>query len=385
MLPTSALPITSGTVLSLESGQPPAPQGPETAQFEAILAGLGDIPLEPAQIDPDLLETFLSDPCPSAALPEDGKDLPDAAIAGPDALLNPIALPEPPVPITPHAASAPLQPVLDRPSDPAAPAPLPIPVPATHQPLPRLAPGKAHPEYPAQPRATRFALGQQIAVAVAPPVVMPADPPRQAPPPRVAATLHLLAEASPRKAAPVSFDFEPAPPGSLAATQTLPLANLPQPPAGPMHSTGPARDLARLPVQGPQDFGVLIERLIAARESGQPQALTLALAHTDFGRVELRFAQDGGDLSVAMASADPDFARAVQAAAPPIAATGESNAAQTRQHGHGGQAETPTGQPQGQGSSHRNAPASAPRGLSGRAGPEANSADAAGGQQGIFA
>lgn len=78
---------------------------------------------------------------------------------------------------------------------------------------------------------------------------------------------------------------------------------------------------------------------------------TLALAHADFGPVELRFSNDATGLSVALASSDPDFARAIQGAVqPPAAPTPtDGSAAQQRQSGqHGnGQFDSHPGQTQG--------------------------------------
>ena len=68
------------------------------------------------------------------------------------------------------------------------------------------------------------------------------------------------------------------------------------------------------------DFVQLIDRLVEARESvraAQPSLpVEAAIAHAEFGQVSLRFEQDGGALSVSLASPDPEFSRAVQAAAP---------------------------------------------------------------------
>ena len=65
----------------------------------------------------------------------------------------------------------------------------------------------------------------------------------------------------------------------------------------------------------PQDFATLVDRLVAAREAAQPSVVHATLAHVEFGRIQLRLAPDGDGLSVALASADPGFAAAAQAAA----------------------------------------------------------------------
>lgn len=82
---------------------------------------------------------------------------------------------------------------------------------------------------------------------------------------------------------------------------------------------------APTPADRPQDFAALVDRLVAAREALQPQSVTLAVRHSDFGAVQLRFQQDASGLSVALASADPDFARAVSAAVQPVSATDTAN------------------------------------------------------------
>jgi hypothetical protein len=85
------------------------------------------------------------------------------------------------------------------------------------------------------------------------------------------------------------------------------------------------------------DFAALVDRLTEARDialSGQsPQTVHAAIAHEVFGAVSLRFEAGSAGLSVALASADPDFARAVQAAAPSAAgmANGENPGPQSRQ------------------------------------------------------
>jgi hypothetical protein len=67
--------------------------------------------------------------------------------------------------------------------------------------------------------------------------------------------------------------------------------------------------------QSPQDFGALVDRLVAAREASHHGAVSASLLHDDFGRVDLRFAPDAGGLSVGLRSLDPQFTPAVQAAA----------------------------------------------------------------------
>ncbi len=86
------------------------------------------------------------------------------------------------------------------------------------------------------------------------------------------------------------------------------------------------------PVAAPQDFGALVDRLIEARDAVRPAGVDVSINHAEFGPVSLRFRQDGEGLSVSVASADPDFARAVQAAVPaPAASSGADGAGQNSQ------------------------------------------------------
>lgn len=348
MLPTVTLPtVLTGTVPA-EALLPNGAQPAENGEFEAILADTAALAVLPMAT---LLE-ITSDPAAVVAvdgnLPESGKDLPEAAEVTPTELPDVAILTLLPLPAAVVSPAAPLQPALDTPQSPNAP-----PVqPQVQQPLPKLAPGKA--ELPAQlPVLPQV---PQVAASALPPVALLRDGPRQAPPPRVAATLRLLTEAAPDRAAPTAL--EAAFGTNLAAPQPAALAFV-QSPASP---TATAPVTAPAAIQAPHDFAQLIDRLVAARESTQPQAATLALAHAEFGQVELRFANDGGGLSVALASADPDFARAVQAAVPPVSVSSDGAAAQGRQQGQPGpQADSFTGQHHGQHTGRRAAEEREPR------------------------
>lgn len=93
-----------------------------------------------------------------------------------------------------------------------------------------------------------------------------------------------------------------------------------------------------------QDFAALVERLVEARNAGAAQSTHASVHHAEFGQVSLKFQQDGGDLSVSMSSADPDFAIAAQAAMPTDRQAFNSNAdAQPRQNpGQQSQSQTST-------------------------------------------
>lgn len=102
-------------------------------------------------------------------------------------------------------------------------------------------------------------------------------------------------------------------------------------------SNTPAAAAASARPQAPHDFATLVDRLVEARDTAlavqAPRAVTASLAHADFGDVAIRFEHRGDALSVALSSPDPDFARAVQAAAPAARAdTGnDGNASPQRQ------------------------------------------------------
>lgn len=343
MLPTAALPTLTTGATPVETGLQNGPQTAENGDFEAILANSAAARGSPAAT---LLELSL-DPAAATAdgneLPESGKGLPDPAQTATVEVPAIAVLALLPVPAIITSPAAPLQPALDRPQ-PASPQPVISPLDkVTDLPLPRLAPGKADASAQGAQQVPPQSLAQapQIAAAELPPVTLLRDGPRQAPPPRVAATLRLLAEAAPDKGPIVAPDL----PLSTATTSTqgqpLPFVSIPT--AAPANA--PSVAPAALP--SGHDFAQMIDRLVAARESTQPHAATLALAHADFGQVELRFASDANGLSVALASTDPDFARAVQAAVPPVQASSDSTAAQGRQSGQpGSQPESFAGQQQ---------------------------------------
>ena len=87
----------------------------------------------------------------------------------------------------------------------------------------------------------------------------------------------------------------------------------------------------------PHDFAALMDRLIAARDAAQtglPQSVQVAVNHAEFGQVSLSFQHDQRGLAVSVASADPDFARAVQAAIPAANAAASADAG-SRDNGQG--------------------------------------------------
>ena len=87
------------------------------------------------------------------------------------------------------------------------------------------------------------------------------------------------------------------------------------------------------------DFAAMIDRLFEARDMAGAQPVAMTLRHDDFGAVSLNFRNFDDGLTVTMANADPDFARAVNVAA--ATSTGgqtdlsrqNGEAASSRQHG----------------------------------------------------
>lgn len=83
----------------------------------------------------------------------------------------------------------------------------------------------------------------------------------------------------------------------------------------------------------PLDFAALVDRLVQAREAAAPQTTHAAVTHAEFGQVALQFRQDTDGLTVTMASADPAFARAAQAAIPAAQAAAAAGDDAARQDG----------------------------------------------------
>lgn len=322
MLPTAAPPTLMTGTPPVDKAMPNGPKSPENGEFKAVLAKkAADVPGS-AEIGTERVLSPEAAAAPDAELPESGKDLPDAREASVAELPTAAILALLPAPVTtadPTAQPAPDQPV--------APAPALNTIGSEpDQPRPRPAPGKI-PVEPASPELQQL---PPVPAETLLPVAVLRDAPRQAPPPRVAATLRLLAEAAPDKGTSTVPELPPTPSSPAAPGPSLPFVSVP--------AAAPANAPVTLPtaLQAGHDFAQMMERLATARESTQPHAATIALAHAEFGPVELRFASDANGLSVAIASADPDFARAVQAAVPPVQASSDSNATQGRHAGQSG-------------------------------------------------
>lgn len=99
----------------------------------------------------------------------------------------------------------------------------------------------------------------------------------------------------------------------------VPAAPQGQPSAAPQ-PVGPAGALR------PHDFAALIDRLAAARENAGPASVSVTVAHQEFGPVRLHFRPEEAGLSVALTSADPEFARAASASPAPVQPMQQSGA-----------------------------------------------------------
>lgn len=250
--------------------------GPENTAFGTLLAELsgasedGIAKLETASLDPALALAAASPAQPGNLLPP---DLPVAAKVEPKspnpalAATGKTALPLPDLP-----AAAPTRPEAGN-TGPTAPASLL----AVESAVPT-APAPRQVAHPGPPPA------EEVRLAIALPriaqLMTKTDEPELS-----------LPLAEPTLAAPAPLQGQP-----LTAPQPI----------------GPAGTLR------PHDFAALIDRLSAAREGGGPAAVSVTVAHQEFGPVRLHFRPDETGLSVALTSADPEFARAAAAAPAPI-------------------------------------------------------------------
>lgn len=390
------------TVLSPATGDPALAEQPgnasESAPFAALLA-VEQGKAGASQTQAEALISLLTPATPSSgepatpglALPRPGKDLPLADKALPLALtlmlpvvkgeprpvaheargirsddpapagsedqpapmrlaipaLPPAFLPAPPAPPvftpTPEASSTTAMPALvtaqmmgqpltralaDPDAPKAAPAPTAAPNPVGPEAI-RMLPVAAMPT-PLDPAA--LALSSQAAPASAQtqaPAALPAAQPGQTP----------IAPAAPVRLRPViagTREKPGAPRASEPASPTPLLAAV-----TPDMAVAPASAPTPSPTTQPHDFASLVDRLIAARDaatSGAAQPVQVSVAHAEFGQVSLHFHHDEAGLSVSLASRDPEFARAVEAATPPIASLQQSEAARNNTGSNSGSA-----------------------------------------------
>jgi hypothetical protein len=123
------------------------------------------------------------------------------------------------------------------------------------------------------------------------------------------------------------------------------------------------------------DFTALVDRLVEAREAASPRGVLAAISHSEFGQVSLRFDQDANGLSVSMSSADPDFARAVQAnAASAGSQTATDNGSAPRQDTQGHPQQQAAGSSLGQSQSQAQSQAYSRDDRSPQTGPELRTA-----------
>lgn len=158
-----------------------------------------------------------------------------------------------------------------------------------------------------------------------------------------------------------------------------PESDLPIPVIDPVPSGGSAprgQTAAALPASGtagtlrPHDFSALIDRLSAARDAGGMTAVSVTVAHQDFGPVRLHFRPEESGLSVSLTSPDPDFARVAAAAPAPVqpvqggaqAGSGADQRSPGDAAAHGGNAQPRgDGSPGQRGSHQPQIPAPSPR------------------------
>ncbi len=355
MIQPAALPAVPGLLPPGEALPALAAAGKESPDFGALLAIETEVLPPPGAAAKLTEQPALSAPSldPEVAiLPQAGKSLPVALPlpARPAQTAQPASEPEPREQPEAAASEAPVSP------EPAivvaltaAPVPVPTPIVVSEAPAPALPrPASAAP-LASQPAP---AAPQPVAAAPAPPaptpIVLSVIPLPTVPLPLVAETRlrPVVAAAAAVQAVEVPEALAAAPrvPPALPAVFTAErprspdriapaIAAVPGPPAIELPSsvTVPPAPLVQLqaapttftpadPALRPHDFTQLVDRLVAARELAQPQGFQLALQHGEFGQVRLRFQREGEGLNVTMASADPDFARVVSAAPPPVVA-----------------------------------------------------------------
>ncbi len=144
-----------------------------------------------------------------------------------------------------------------------------------------------------------------------------------------------VASANPAPAEEVRIELAlPRPVTNAAPARTdsglaTPITDLNLPDVVPQSTAAPAQPPIASSVQAtpqlrPHDFAALIDRLTLARDVAAPQSVSITVGHQDFGPVRLHFSPEDAGLSVAMTSADPDFARAAAAAPAPILAASQT-------------------------------------------------------------
>ncbi|MXO71164.1 hypothetical protein [Alteraurantiacibacter buctensis] len=340
---TPANPVSAAVV----QGQSPA----EMASFQDFLSLMGLSPL--ATSDGDELpeaDMALTDPAMLAAIVPDttGNILPPALPVLPDAAAG-FTDPAPAAPAAPGApvaaGSAPVVPQMPAALLPqglvqtmpvamwlrAEEAPVGSPL---AQSLPQEA-GGAVPASKVQPQPAPHPQGGVQVELVLPPGTQPL-PPAAAPlvqqqvaaQPVLAQLLQGAPRAAPRKGGeePVVTltpavtaaiaDAEPAAPALVLPVAAAAMVAAPAADAAPVQSVQGAQLAPAAAEATPErhDFSAVIDKLSEARELSRPGRADMHLAHREFGQVSVQFELAGQALKVAMTSADPGFAPAVQAA-----------------------------------------------------------------------
>lgn len=368
-MPAPGLP---DAVTLIPSATPDRPEGQKIADFSAVLAAMPTSSVAAIAIGADAEGEASPPPAkepieiePAAALPDGGKLLP------------------PPLPVAlPHSVRASSstetesgrdEPASDRPA--AQPAVQAEPV-AIMLPMPIIAPISGPTPPSAEPFAATAPLTpprpRPVAVATPDKPAAAKDAPATNPlPATAAAAVTIVASEPPRtertlalRLRPVAVPPDRSPHGipqitAITPTMVFEPLRTPDTMATPIAFAAPAPlPAGSAPVaQGPaspvvaHDFAALVDRLSAAREAVQPHPVSLAIAHAEFGPVRIDFRSEDGALNATLASADPDFARAVAAApaiqpvAPPTdTAPAQGRGTEGRQNDTGGQ--PPRGQAQ---------------------------------------
>lgn len=241
----------------------------------------------------------------AAEIPEPAEDQPQPAFEAQEEepARSPVVVEEAPV-ILAAAPAVPANPapLEAKPAEPLPAAPRPrgaAPLPAVATMAREVSPEAPRTELPQQVQQTAQPLPQAtIRIAAA-----PAEARREG-------------EPAPVVAPPVG-DAEPA--SETAPTTAAPRTAQPFAMLSPVLPAQAPLTLSAMPasaVQGPTDFAQIVDRLVAAREAVAPAEVRVTLDHVQFGKVSVGFTPDASGMSVTLAAADPEFARAVEAAAP---------------------------------------------------------------------
>jgi Meckel syndrome type 1 protein len=223
----------------------------------------------------------------------------------------PLALQAPVAPVTPELLAAAVADAV-APARSATPQAAPAQA-ATAFELPLPAASQAQPQAPAQQAAAQPVLAQLLQANTRP------APRKGGEEATIATTSAVDAADLPKEA---SRPATPAPilpvPSPVAIAAATPDALAAQPTAA--SAPAPAATAER------HDFAAVIDKLAEARELARPGRADMHLAHREFGQVSVQFELAGQALKVAMASADPGFAPAVQAALAdrPVAAAADA-------------------------------------------------------------